>query len=144
MRSGKTWQEVFVGATAIDISPDGTGPSLSLRLSKKEGIPVHLVPEGTPGASVVAIKRVNELDFYNLGAKQVAEKLGLTVPKLVAVVDYADIRRDPDCYKEFRIGNTLHKRYSQKAVVRVQEVLQNKSADEIWCKHLGKQAEVRG
>ncbi len=103
LRAGAPWQNIFLGATAIDISPDGFGPWLSLRLSKKEGIPVQLVPEGTPGASVVAVKRVNELDFYSLGAKQLAEKFGLTIPKVVAVVDYVGIREDPECYKEFKI-----------------------------------------
>jgi hypothetical protein len=35
--AGKTWADVFKGASAIEISADGVGPSLSLRLSKKEG-----------------------------------------------------------------------------------------------------------
>lgn len=138
LRANVPWQEVFPGAAAIDISPDGSGPTVSLRLSKKEGIPVQLVPEGTPGASVVAVKRVNELDFYSLGAKQLGEKLGLTVPKVVAAVDYLDIRKDPECYKEFRIGSQLHKRYSPKAIERIKAALQNESVDDIWAKHRGR------
>lgn len=98
---GKAWQDVFQGAAAIEISADGEGPQISLRLSKKDGIPIQLVPEGTPGASVVAVKRVNELDFYCLGAKQLAEKLGLTLPKLVAIVEHLNMRKDSDYYKEF-------------------------------------------
>jgi hypothetical protein len=73
---GKSWANVFQGAAAVEISPDGVGPALSLRLSKKEGIPIQLVPEGTPDASVVAVKRVNELDFYSMGAKQLAKNSG--------------------------------------------------------------------
>ncbi|MGA7883293.1 MAG: hypothetical protein WCD63_20720 [Terrimicrobiaceae bacterium] len=34
------------------------------------------------------MKRVNELDFYSLGAKELAEKLDRSVPKAVAMVDY--------------------------------------------------------
>jgi hypothetical protein len=102
--AGKPWGDVFKGAAAVEIAVDGTGPSLSLRLSKKEGIPIHLVPEGTPGASVVAVKRVDELGFYNLGAKQLAEKLSLTMPKAVAVVDHLGLRDKSDCYKEIKIG----------------------------------------
>ena len=68
--AGKPWTDVFLGASSVEIETDGAGPVLSLRLSKKEGIPIQLVAEGTPGASVVAVKRVNELDFYSLGAKQ--------------------------------------------------------------------------
>jgi len=139
---GKAWEEIFPGAVAVEIAVDGTGPTLSLRLSKKEGIPIQQVPEGTPGASVVAVKRVNELDFYSMGAKQLAEKLGLTMPKTVAIVDYLGLRKDSDCYKEFKIGSQTFKRYSPKAIERIEEVLQTESADEIWakCKAKGKRA----
>jgi hypothetical protein len=89
---GSAWAGVFRGAAAVEIAADGTGPSLSLRLSKKEGIPIQLVAEGTPGASVVAVKRVDELGFNSLGAKQLAEKVGLTMPKVVAVVDHLGLR----------------------------------------------------
>lgn len=130
----KSWVNVFQGAAAVEIAADGTGPTLSLRLTKKEGIPVQLVPEGTPGASVVAVKRVNELDFYSLGAKQLAEKVGLTITKTVAVVDYLGLRRDLECYKEFKIGSQLHKRYSPKAIEKIKKSLENESADEIWQK----------
>jgi hypothetical protein len=84
------------------------------------------------GASVVAVKRVNELDFYSLGAKEFAEKLDRSVPKAVAMVDYLKIRLQPDCYKEFKIGSVLHKRYSSKALETIKEALQTESAQEIW------------
>ncbi|MCX7819353.1 MAG: hypothetical protein N2652_09135 [Kiritimatiellae bacterium] len=130
--NGRAWVDLFQGATAVEIAAVGTGPSLSLRLSKKEGIPILLVPEGTPGASVVAVKRVNELDYYNLGAKQLAEHLGLTTPKTIAVVDYLGLRNDSECYKEIKIGKATFKRYSQNAIQRIREALKEKSAEEIW------------
>lgn len=132
--AGKAWGDVFQGVAALEITSDGTGPSLSLRLSKKEGVPIQLVPEGTPGASVVAVRRVNELDFYNLGAKQLAEKLGISMPKAIAVVDYFGIKAKSECYKEFKIGSQLHKRYSPKALEQIKQALENESADEIWAK----------
>lgn len=128
----KNWEDVFQGVAAVDIVADGTGPSLSLRLSKKEGIPIQLVAEGTPGATVVAVKRVDELGFYNLGAKQIAEKLDLTVPKAIAIVDHLDLRKQQDCYKEIKIGRSVFKRYSQKAIDAINAALKNQSADEIW------------
>ncbi len=91
LTQGKTWSDVFAAVAAIEITAHGTGPSLSLRLSKKEGIPIHPVPEGTSETPVVAVRRVNELDVYNLGAKQLAEKVGLTLPKLITVVDYLNL-----------------------------------------------------
>lgn len=141
--AGKNWPEVFAGVAAVEISSDGTGPTLSLRLSKKEGIPIQLVPEGTPGASIVAVKRVDELGFYNLGAKQLSEKLGLTMPKVVAVVDHLGLRGEPDCYKEFKIGRVLFKRYSAKALEKITAALQQGSADDIWAKRRRMGQEVR-
>ncbi len=133
--SGEDWAQVFVGVAAVEITADGTGPKLSLRFSKKEGIPIQVVPEGTPGASIVALKRVNELDYYSLGAKQLAEKLGLSMPKAVVVVDFVGIRKNPECYKEIKIGKAVFKRYSPKAIELIQAALESRSAVEIWAEH---------
>ena len=129
---GKNWTELFTGVAAVEISADGSGPTLSLRFTKKEGVPIHVVPEGTPDAAVVAVKRVNELDFYSLGAKQLAEKLSLTVPKTVAVVDYLELRKQSDSYKEIKIGSAVFKRYSAKALESIREALKTSSAEQIW------------
>jgi hypothetical protein len=134
IRKGKKWDRVFQGAASVEIKPDGSGPGLALRLSKKEGIPIQLVAEGTPGAHVVAVKRVDELGFYNLGAKQLADKVALTMPKAVAVVDYLGLRDRADCYKEIKIGKAVFKRYSQKAMDEIKAALEEESADEIWQK----------
>ncbi|MFY9268622.1 MAG: DUF3644 domain-containing protein [Candidatus Manganitrophaceae bacterium] len=130
--TGKKWGDVFRGVSAIEITADPAGPALSLRLSKKEGIPIQLVPEGTAGASVVAVKRVDELAFYSLGAKQLAEQVGLTTPKVGAVVDHLKLRDEPDCYREFKFGKTVHKRYSPKAIEAIKCCLKTKNADDIW------------
>jgi hypothetical protein len=128
----KIWTDVFKGVSAVEIKSEGVGPGLSLRLTKKEGIPIQLVAEGTPGASVVAVKRVNELDFYSLGAKQLAEKLGTSMPKIIAVVEHLGLRTNADCYKEFKLGSQLHKRYSPKALDVIREALKTQSLDNIW------------
>jgi hypothetical protein len=138
---GKAWVDAFKGASAVELTADCSGPSLSLRLSKKEGIPIQLVAEGTPGASVVAVKRVNELDFYNLGAKQLSEKLGESMPKTIAVIEHLELRQEADCYKEFKIGSQLHKRYSQKALEEI-KTLTKQDFDEIWAKQRGRKAKA--
>lgn len=130
--AGKAWTDAFKGASAVEITAEGAGPSLSLRLTKKEGIPIQLVAEGTPGSSVVAIKRVNELDFYSLGARQLAEKLGVSMPKTLAAVDHCGVRSMADCYKEFKLGSQLHKRYSPKALDVIRDSLETDSLDTIW------------
>ena len=130
----RPWTRVFTGAAAIEVVTEGNGPTLSIRLTKREGPPLQIVPEGTPGAYTVGVRRVNELSYYNLGAKDLAEKLGLSLPKTVAVVDHSGMREDPDCYKEFRIGSSFHKRYSQKAIGKIRAVLETEHVDDIWNK----------
>ena len=128
----RDWQEIFPGVALMNVVTEGSGIDISVRLTKKEGPAFHIVPEGTPGASTVAVRRVNELDFYNLGAKQLADNLGLTVPKLVAVVAHMDLQNDPDCFKEIVVGSARYKRYSQKSISRVREYLKNESMNTIW------------
>lgn len=139
---GKNWLDIFPGISEVSFSSDGLGPTLSLRLTKKEGIPIQVVPEGTPETSVVAVKRVNELGYYNLGAKQLAEKLGLTIPKLIAIVDTFGLRNDEEFYKEFRIGKSTFKRYSQKAIEKIQDLLNTVSIDEIWTNRKKKNKQI--
>lgn len=129
---GTDWSKIFSGVASIQMTTEGDGPTLALRLTKKEGVPVQLVPEGTPGASVIAIKRVDELGFYNLGRDQVAEHVGLSGPKTTAVIRYLKMEEDPECFRHFKIGKTEFKRYSQRAIDKIKAALDQVSIDKIW------------
>lgn len=126
------WEQLFPSVSTLAFTQNGYGPSLDLRITKSDGVPVTLVPEGTPGAGVVAIKRVNELDFYNLGRDQLAKKLGLTGPKTTAAIKYFNLKNDPECFKYLKVGNVPFDRYSQKAIDKISEGLKSKSIEEIW------------
>lgn len=134
LAQGKSWEDVFPGAAAINLTTEGSGPELSLRLSKKEGMAVRLVPEGTPDASVVGVKRVNELDYYSLDHRALAKKVGLTSPKLTALVRVHSLTDDPDVFKEIWVGKVPFKRYSPKAIARVKEILSEESIESIWAR----------
>ena len=139
LSEGEAWRTVFPGVASINISAEAEGPSISLRLTKREGIPVQLLKEGEGTGAVVAVRRVNELDFYNLGATQLAENVGLTTPKCRAVVDHLGLRDDADCFKEIRIGKTRHPRYSQHAIGRIRERLEGEPIEAIWAEYRAKQ-----
>ena len=139
----KQWPDVFPGATRIDVVTDGAGLGFSIRLTKREGPPVQIVSEGTPRSLGVGVRRVNELGFYNLGAKDLANNLGLTVPKTIACVEHLDLKSDQDCYKEIKVGHTVHKRYSQKAIAKIEAALKIESAEEIWAKRQALRGRVR-
>ncbi len=131
LATGKRWQDVFPGAAVIVFHEDGDGPNLNLRLGKREGVPVQTVPEGTNGASVVAVKRVNDLDFYNLGCDLLAKKVGLTRNQTLIMVWHLDLRNDEEYYKEFEIGSVRHKRYSQKCIKAIRDGLAQSQIDEL-------------
>lgn len=106
-----------------------------MRITKKEGIPVHLVPEGTPGATVVAIKRVDELGYYSLSHTKLAEHVGLTSPKTTVLVRYLKLKENPKYYKQITIGKSKFDRYSEEAAQKIKEELLKINIDELWQKH---------
>ena len=133
--SGKEWHDVFPGVATIQLTATGTGPSLDLRISKRDGIPTHLVPEGTPGANVVAVHKVDSLGFYNLGRDQVANHLGLTGPKATALIWYLKMKDDEEYFRRVTIGKSSFDRYSQKAVERLREEIKTLDINEVWASY---------
>ena len=129
-----SWEDVFPGVATITLTANGYGPSIDLRISKT-GTPVQIVPEGTEGASVVAIKRVNELDFYSLSRDQLAKKVNLSGPKTTAVIRFLNLQEKSDCFKKVAIGRSTFDRYSQKAIDEILKELKITPIEEIWSSH---------
>ncbi len=135
IQDGAKWQNLFPGVASLQIDTEGTALSLAIRVTKREGEAVHLVPEGTPGATVVAVKRVNELDFYSLGLNKLAKKIGLTPPRTLALVRHLQLQDDETYFKEIRIGAASYKRYSAKALDALKKALKKVDMDEVWKEH---------
>lgn len=135
LTGGRKWDQVFPGVASITLTAQAHGPTLDLRITKNEGTPITLVPEGTPGAAVVAVKRVNELGFYSLGLRELAKKVDLSQPKALAFIRAIKLQQDPDCFKEIMVGTQRFKRYSQNAVTRLLDAKQSQNPDEVWRLH---------
>ena len=145
LSDGEAWSSVFPGVASINITAEHDGPTISLRLTKNKGTPVQLLKPGEEQAgAVVAVRRVNELDFYSLGAKELAKKVSLTPPKCRAIVDHLGIRGDADCFKEIKIGSVSYSRYSPKAIRRIREGLETESIDGIWVNYKNSRKKVGG
>ncbi len=140
---GSTWEQVFPGVASITLTATGTGPSIDLRITKKEGIPITLVPEGTPGAAVVAVKRVDDLGFYTMGLNQVAEKIGLTAPKALALIRHQKLQSNPECFKEVRVRSQVFKNYSAKAVSQLIEAKATVDMNAVWKQYGSSRAGAR-
>ncbi|MCR8911669.1 hypothetical protein NW211_06610 [Barnesiella sp. ET7] len=119
LRDGIGWNEIFKGVAGIQLSKEGTGPSISLKIAKKADVEVTLVKD-SPNATVVAVKRVNELDYYSLGLKAMTGNIQkrfpyITTKKLLIVINHLHIQDNSEFYKEIRLNSQIHKRYSQNA-----------------------------
>lgn len=134
IKHNKKWEDIFPGVASVQLTAKGYGPSIDLRFTKNDGVPINVVPEGTPGATVVGIRKINELDFYNLSATKLAEKFGITEPKVRAIIQLNNLRADNESYKEFRIGKTIFKRYSQKVVDKITNITMREgfSLSDVW------------
>jgi len=131
IRKGIAWQELFPGVASLSMSPTGSGLSLAIRLTKKDGPPVTVVPLGTPGAVAVVEKRVNELGYYSLTRSNLAAKVGLTGSQTDAVIWHFGFKSDPDLSKIFEMGVAKFWRYSPKAIDRIRDILSATSLDPI-------------
>ncbi len=135
VQHGLNWTDLFPGIATLHLETKGTGFNVSLRLTKGAGEPVRLVGEDDPNATVVGVRRVNELDYYNLGMKQLASHVGLTQPKCLAVVRSLRLQENDDYFKIIRIGRQQYKRYSRKAIGRIQDELPGLDMTEVWRLH---------
>jgi hypothetical protein len=129
---GRAWDKIFPGVAALRFDSTGNGTPIQLRITKKEGVPIQLVSEEAPDAAVVAVRRVDELGFYTLGLKQIAEKVRLSLPHTLAVIRHLKLQDDTEYFKEFHMGKAVFKRYSIKAVDRVKQELPNLNVETIW------------
>jgi hypothetical protein len=130
LKSDEDWQTIFPGVSSLKLNTEGEGLNVSLRIDKKEGIPIKLVKEGE--GLLVAIKRVNELDYYSLGALDLAEKLTLGVNKTVALIRHFNLQGNEEYFKGIKIGSATFKRYSPKALEYLKKELPKINMTEIW------------
>lgn len=141
---GTSWKKLFPGVASLELSTEPSSYGIAIRITKSEGEAVQLVPEGTPGATTVAVRRVNELDYYSLNITSIGEKCKLTMPKALALARHLRLKESPEYYKEFRIGSVVHKRYSPKALDAMKKALPTVDMDVVWKEHRpGKQADLR-
>ncbi len=133
IREKQSFDEIFPSVSAIQFTTNGYGPSIDLRITKKEdATPITIVPEGTPGISVVAIKRVNELDFYSMNLTDLSQKVGINTTKLLTVIRELKIQEDIDCFKEIRIKKSIHKMYSMKALDTLKKSIPSLDLEDVW------------
>jgi hypothetical protein len=138
LKKGKSWKDLFPGIITLKMDTEGSGLTYSLRLTKKEGLPVRLLQEGEDISKAIAIKEVNMLDRYSLNITKVANKLEITVPKALALVEFLDVQKNDEYFKEFIIGKSHYKRYNPKVVIYLQEKIKEVDMGKAWKEYCDK------
>lgn len=135
MKAGKPWTALFPEIAKYEIIMEGSDITLSLRLTKKEGEPVALVPAGTPGATVTGVRRVGDFDNYSMLAKDMAKKLAMNQTRFRTLSVHLGLKGDEEFVKEFRHGSQRLWRFSKKALDRCKLELDTGDMEAIWQAH---------
>jgi hypothetical protein len=64
-------------------------------------------------ASRLAVRRVNELDFYSLGLRDLARKLRVKETRLLWLIQREGMQEDPDFFKVIKIGRALRAKLAE-------------------------------
>lgn len=123
IKSGKTLDEVFPRLRTITATVSGDGPAVTVKFSKREGLPVTFAPADDPSAT--AVREVDLQKKYHWAAKNLADKVGLTAPKAGALRWHLGINNDPACSHVFEFSSQKIPRYSDNALAKMRDALKD-------------------
>lgn len=126
------WRDIFPGVATLTIDKENEGPGISIKITRNHGEEVRLVDESNLNATVIAVRKINDLDYYNTGAREMAKKIGITQHKILWIIEKYNIQSDPEYFKLIPFGKQKHKRYSGKCVSKIRELLQNPAVSEAY------------
>jgi hypothetical protein len=134
IREGKPREQVFPRLSQLGTDISGEGVQVTVRFSKKEGAPVRLVgPDEHVEAA--AVREVDLQRKYHWSATELAEKVGLSLPKSIALRRYLGIDDDPTCRHVFVFGSLRLPRFSDNAFTRMRDTLTSVDMNEVWRLH---------
>jgi hypothetical protein len=124
IRSGKPRTEVFPRLGTLDTQISGSGATVTVRFTKKEGegAPVRFIAADDP-TEAAAVREVDLQKRFHMSATQLARAIKLTPPKSHALRKKLRIDADPQCMHVFTFGKSKHPGFSDNALVRMQEAL---------------------
>lgn len=112
--------QVFPRLMTLASDVAGEGPTIRVRITKKEGPPVRFVAGDDPEAAA-AIREVDLQKKYYLSPQQLADRLELSTNRTKALRDLLAIDVDPKNVMVFEFGSQKHPRYSDNALRTLQE-----------------------
>jgi hypothetical protein len=132
INKGENWRAIFPGVSTLTIQPDATGPGLAIRITRNKGEAVNLVKDGDTDAAVVAVRRINDTDFYSLGLRDLNKKLGTNRTKLLYFIEREGIQANSEFFKVITVGKVSQKRYSKPCLEMLRARLAEVDLDALW------------
>lgn len=134
VREGKAREQVFPKLTGITSCTSGGGLTVEVRFVKKDGLPVTITTD--PTVETAAIREVDlEKKFY-MGAHDLADKVGVSKPRALALRRHLGLDNDDDCHSHmFKFGSQAHRRYSDNALRAMRKAKDNVDLEKVWQAH---------
>jgi len=134
-RKGDDWGVIFPEVAQLKLETEGEGIPIYIRIKRSANIPVRIARNGEPVQGTVIKQEIDWFDKYNLSVSDIAEHLGLTIPKTRAYMFEIDVWSNSEMFGEKRIKSIRFKRYTKKALDALREVQKQVSVEEVWEKH---------
>ncbi len=124
IRAGKPRSEVFPRLGTLDTQISGSGATVTVRSTKKEGegAPVRYIAADDP-VEAAAVREVDLQKRFHMSATKFAKAVNLTTHKSLALHKKLAIDADPQCVHIFVFGKSRHPMFSHNALERMRGVL---------------------
>lgn len=137
LSAADNWRVVFPEIAKVQFESDGGGINVGFKVVKDlpDALPVRVLKPGDPEPpqGVIIQKEVNIFDKFNMGLHQLASKLGISGPRTLAMIRYYELEKDSEAYREVKIGSSVYKRYSKRALDHLRDKLG--TVRECWERH---------
>lgn len=134
LREGRDWRQVFPGVATLELEADPGDSQIpvALRLTRSQGEPVRRArPDEV--AEALLFREINPFDRWSLRPSDVAERVGLSGPRTWALIEHLGLKEDEEFFKEIALGgDQVVPRYSQRAVERLREALEEVDMAAVW------------
>lgn len=137
LSASESWRVAFPEIAKIEFTSDGDGIAMGFKIAKEtpEALAVRVLKpdDPEPPAGFIIQKEINIFDKFNMGLLQLAAKLGISGPRTLAMVRQYGLDKDDESFRELKIGSSLYRRYSKKALDVLREQLH--TVEECWKSH---------
>ena len=134
-KEGCEWSVILPEIAQLRLSAEGSGIPIALKITKTAPMAVRIATEGEPAFGTIIKQEVNVWDKFNLSLNSLAEKVGLSGPRTLALIYALDLQNDPACFHRLSKGKLSMKGYSKVALDALREAVADGKADEAWREH---------